>query len=99
MADITAILPSLPVERATTVLGKGPVPRSRIEIITEGALPGAEVMLQMLLEIRGEIGGPDKAKAEREAPVREFHAAPITYNGYGIARRPPTESVYLIANA
>lgn len=56
-------------------------------------------MLQKLLQIRGEIGGPDKAKAEREAPVRQFHGAPITYDGFGSARRPPAESVFLIAIA
>lgn len=99
MADVTAIIPKLPIERVAVSFGIGPVPQSRVEIITEGALPGVETMLQVLLEIRGEIGGPDKAKAEREAPVRQFHNAPITYDGLATVRRPPTESVFLVARA
>ncbi len=97
MSSVTDILPPLPVERATMVIGTGGKPQSRIEAITNGQLPGAEIMLQKLLEVRGEIGGPDKAKAEREAAVRQFHAAPVTYDGFGKAqRRPPTESVNLV---
>lgn len=99
MAEITANIPPLPVERAKPAMGTGPTPRSRLEIIAQDAPAGVEIMLQKLLQIRGEIGGPDKAKAEREAPVRQFHGAPITYDGFGSARRPPAESVFLIAIA
>lgn len=78
-------------------LQTGGQPKSRAEIMSAGQLPGAEVMLQKLLEVRGEIGGPDKAKAEREAPVRQFHGAPITYDGFGkTQRRPPAESINLV---
>ncbi len=98
MSAITDILPPLPVDKGTVTLSTGGQPRSRAEIVSEGQLPGAETMLQKLLEVRGEIGGPDKAKAEREAPVREFHGAPITYDGFAkVQRRPPAESIFLIA--
>ena len=98
MSNITAIIPSLPIERASMTLSTGGMPKSRAEIVSEGQLPGAETMLQKLLEVRGEIGGPDKAKAEREAPVREFHGAPITYDGFANAQlRPPAESIFLVA--
>lgn len=99
MADVTALIPKLTVERVQISYGIEPVPRSRVEIITEGNLPGAETMLQVLLEIRGMIGGPEKAKAEREAKLREFHNAPITYDGLATVRRPPTESVWLVMEA
>lgn len=91
-------MPQLPIQRATMAAGGGvgPVPRSRIELITQGAPAGIEVMLQKLLEVRGVIGGPDKARAEREAPVREFHGAPVTYDGFATPRRPPAESIRLI---
>ncbi|HEX6956916.1 MAG TPA: hypothetical protein VF194_02940 [Ferrovibrio sp.] len=96
MSDLTAIIPRLPVERATVAIATGGMPKSRIEVITEGALPGAETMLQKLLEIRGKIGGPDKERAERESRVPEFHAAPITYDGFAVVRRPPAESIRLV---
>ncbi len=100
MSSVADIIPPLPVEIAKIVVGTNGQPRSRSEVVTDGALSGAEIMLQKLLEIRGEIGGPEKAKAEREATVREFHGAPITYDGFGKAvRRPPPDTIYLIANA
>ena len=101
MSTVAAIIPTLTFQRATVDAGGkiGPVPQSRAEIITQGSPAGVEVMLQKLLEIRGEIGGPDKARAEREAPVREFHGAPVTYNGFSTPRRPPAESIRLVAVA
>lgn len=97
MPDLTAIYPELPVQRGKITFGIGPVPQSRAEIVSAGSLAGAETMLQKLLEIRGDIGGPDTARARREAPVREFVNAPITYDGFGAPRRPPPESIYLVA--
>lgn len=101
MSDVLAIIPQLPVQRATLTAGGGvgPVPQSRIEAITQGSPAGVEVMLQKLLEIRGDIGGPDTARARREASVPEFYGAPITYDGFSMPRRPPTESVRLVAVA
>src|SRR5690606_1131529 len=98
MADVTAILPQLPVQRGLSAAGKlSAVPRPPIETIAQGTPAGVEVMLQKLLEARGVTGGPDKAKAEREAPVREFHGAPVTYEGFSPSRRPPPSIIYLLA--
>lgn len=94
------IIAKLPAQSMTPTLPTGGQPRSRAEIVANasGSLPGVEIMLQRLLEIQGEIGGPDKAKAEREASVREFHSAPITYDGFGNAsRKPPPMMIYAIA--
>lgn len=101
MSDVTSIIPDLPVQRATLSAGGkiGPVPQSRLELISQGNPAGAEVMLQKLLEIRGDIGGPDTARARREATVREFYGAPITYDGFSVPRRAPAESVRLVAVA
>lgn len=97
MPNVTDIIPPLPIERGTVTLSTGGMPKSRAEIVSEGQMPGVETLLQKLLEVRGEIGGPDKAKAEREAPVREFHGAPITYDGFAnVQRRPPAQSILLI---
>ncbi|WP_341702413.1 hypothetical protein [Ferrovibrio sp.] len=95
--SVVDIIPRLPYESAPLGIGIGPVPQSRAEIVSAGQPSGVETMLQQLLVIRGELGGPDKARAEREAPLREFHGAPITYDGFAVARRPPTMSVYLLA--
>lgn len=98
MAGVTDILPQLPVQRALSAAGGvSAVPRPPIEYVAQNAPAGVEVMLQKLLEVRGVIGGPDKARAEREAPVREFHGAPVTYDGFSPSRRAPTFSVYLVA--
>lgn len=94
------IIPKLPAQSIGLTLATGGQPKSRAEIVSgaSGALPGVEIMLQRLLEVRGELGGPDKAKAERESPAREFHAAPITYDGFGNAsRKPPPMMIYAIA--
>lgn len=97
---VTDIIPHLPSRSMTPTLPTGGQPRSRAEIVANasGSLPGAEIMLQRLLEVRGELGGPEKAKAERESPVREFHSPPVTYDGFGNAsRKPPTMMIYAIA--
>lgn len=100
MAGVTDILPVLPVQRAISSMGGvKAVPQPPIEQFSQSAPAGVEVMLQKLLEVRGEIGGPDKARAEREAPVREFHGAPVTYGGFSPSRRAPTEIVRLLAVA
>jgi len=94
------IYPELPVKSVGITLATGGRPMARAEVFANaaGGMPGAEIMLQKLLEIRGEIGGPDKANAEREASVREFHGAPITYDGFGNAsRKPPVMMIYAIA--
>lgn len=84
--------------QAATIAPKSLLPQSRSELVGQmNGVAGVEVMLQELLRIRAEIGGPDKAKAEREAVVREFHGAPVTYNGYGVARTAPAMSIYIIA--
>jgi hypothetical protein len=84
--------------QAATISMKPLAAQSRSELVGQiNGVAGVEVMLQELLRIRAELGGPEKAKAEREAVVREFHGAPITYNGYGVARTPPAMSVYIIA--
>lgn len=97
---IQDIIPKLPVQSVGLGLNTGGMPRSRAEIVSAafGGLPGVEIMLQRLLETRGEIGGPAKAQAEREAPLREFHGSPITYDGLGNAtRKPPPMMIYAIA--
>lgn len=100
MAGVTGILPQLPVQRALSAAGGvSAVPRPPIEHIAQDAPAGVEVMFQKLLEVRGAIGGPDKARAEREAPVREFHGAPVTYDGFSPSRRAPTEVIRLLAIA
>lgn len=84
--------------QAATIALKPLAAMSRSELVGQiNGVAGVETMLQVLLRVRAEIGGPEKAKAEREAVVREFHAAPITYDGYGVARTPPAMSVYIIA--
>jgi len=91
-----SIAPQLSAQAAKLIMPGGT--QSRSELVGQiNGVAGAEVMLQELLRIRAELGGPDKARAEREAPVREFHSAPITYNGYGISRQPPSMSIYIIA--
>lgn len=98
--SVLDILPKLAVQQSKTALGGASNLRSLAEVISTatGSLPGAEAMFQKLLEIRAELGGPDKAKAEREAAVREFHPAPLTYNGFGTtSRRPPSMTVYILA--
>jgi hypothetical protein len=94
------IIPRLAVQSAGVVIATGMQPKSRAEIVAAalGGLPGAEIMFQRLLEIRAELGGPDQARAEREAPVREFHSPPVTYDGFGKAqRRPPAQTTYILA--
>jgi hypothetical protein len=92
-----SLAPQLSAQAAAIKL-KPLAAQSRSELVGQiNGVAGVEVMLQQLLRIRAEIGGPEKAKAEREAPVREFHAAPITYDGYGVARTAPAMSVYIIA--
>lgn len=97
--SVLDIIPPLVVHSVGQVLPKG-MPKDRGEIVSDalGGLPGVEIMLQKLLEIRGEMGGADKMIAERNASVREFHGAPITYDGFGNAtRRPPSSTVFLVA--
>jgi hypothetical protein len=91
-----SVAPQLSSEVAKLILPGGTQSRSELVGKTNG-VAGAEVMLQELLRIRAELGGPEKARAEQEATVREFHEAPITYNGFAIARQPPAMSVYIIA--
>lgn len=88
--------PQLSAEIAKIVLPRGTQSRSEI-VGNANGVAGVEVMLQQLLRIRAEIGGPDQAEAERNATVREFHSAPITYDGYGISRSAPAMSIYIIA--
>jgi hypothetical protein len=91
-----SIAPQLSAQAARIVLPGGTQSRSELVGNVNG-VAGVEVMMQELLRIRAELGGPEKAKAEREATVREFHGAPITYNGYGVSRQPPSMSVYILA--
>ncbi|MCW0236500.1 MAG: hypothetical protein OJJ21_23085 [Ferrovibrio sp.] len=91
-----SLAPQLSATAAKLILPAGLQSRSELVGSING-VAGAEIMLQELLRIRAELGGPEKARAEQEATVREFHEAPITYNGYGIARQPPSMSVYIIA--
>jgi hypothetical protein len=98
--SVLSIIPQLPAQSIGLTLATGGQPKSRAEIVSgaTGSLPGVEIMLQKLLQVRGEIGGPEKAKAEREAPVREFHGAPITYDGFGnSSRQPPPMMVFAVA--
>lgn len=93
---MSSLAPQLSAEIAKVILPAGT--RSRSEIVgNANGVAGVEVMLQQLLRIRAELGGPDKARQEREATVREFHSAPITYNGYGVGRSAPAMSIYIIA--
>lgn len=97
---VTDIIPLLTAQAVGPVLPKGSTPRDRAEVVSQhnGGMPGVEVMLQKLLEIRGEMGGPDKMIAERNAPVREFHSPPVTYDGFAnTPRRPPSSSIFLVA--
>lgn len=95
--SVVDIIPRLPYEAVPLGLGIGVTPQSRAELVSAGQPSGVETMLQKLLEVRGEIGGPDQAKAEREAPLREFHGAPITYDGFAQTRMAPVMTVYLLA--
>lgn len=91
-----SLAPKLSAQIAKIVLPPGIQSRSEI-VGNANGVSGVEVMMQQLLRIRAELGGPDKAEAERNANVREFHSAPITYNGYGVSRTAPVMSVYIIA--
>jgi hypothetical protein len=91
-----SLAPQLSAQAAKIVLPSGLQSRSELVGNLNG-VAGVEVMLQELLRIRAALGGPEKAKAEREATVREFHEAPITYDGYAIARQPPSMSIYILA--
>lgn len=98
--SVLDIIPRLAVESATLVMATGMQPKSRAEMVSSamGGLPGAETMFQKLLEIRAELGGPDQARAERDAPLREFHSPPVTYDGFGSAqRKPPAQTTYILA--
>ena len=97
MTDVTAIYPKLMTERGKLSYGVGPSPQSLAEIVSAGMPSGVETMIQQLLKIRGEIGGPDKARAEQEARLREFHNPPITEGGFMPARTAPARSIDLIA--
>ena len=58
--------------QAATIAPKWLLPQSRSELVGQmNGVAGVEVMLQELLRIRAEIGGPDKAKAERERKLAE----------------------------
>lgn len=99
MAGVTDLLQPLVAYSSPVVLPTGGQPRSRAEIVAAnmGGIAGAEVMLQKLLEIRGKMGGADQARAEQEAPFREFKEPPVTYDGFAAVRRPPTSSIFLVA--
>lgn len=97
MTDVTAIYPKLPTQMASLSYGVGVRPQSLAEVVSSGQPAGAETMMQQLLKIRGAIGGPDQARAEQEASLREFHPPPITEGGFSPARTPPAESINLIA--
>lgn len=97
MTDVTAIYPKLMTERAKLSYGVGPNPQSLAEVVSAGQPSGIGTMIQKLLQVRGEIGGPDKARAEQQDRVPEFHNAPITYDGFAQPRLPPTQTINLIA--
>lgn len=97
MSSITAIYPVLPALRASLGRGVGTSPQSLAEVVSAGQPAGAETMMQQLLKIRGEIGGPDKARAEQEASLHEFHAPPITEGGFSPPRMAPARTIDLLA--
>jgi hypothetical protein len=97
MTDVTAIYPKLPSAMGRLSYGVGPNPQSLAEVVSAGQPAGAETMLQQLLMIRGQVGGPEKAEAERQAPVREFHGAPIIEGGFSPQRTAPAHIIDLLA--
>ena len=96
MSSITAIYPVLPAQRAGLSYGVGTSPQSLAEVVSSGQPSGVETMMQQLLRVRGEIGGPDKARAEQEAPLREFHPPPVTEGGFSPPRMAPARVIDLL---
>ncbi len=98
--SVIDVIPKLAVQQSRISIGGPGNIKSLAEVISSatGSLPGAEAMFQKLLEIRAELGGPDQARAEREATVREFHSPPITYNGFGqTSRKSPAMTAFILA--